>query len=72
MDRFVILGFLYFPEDKSSYIPAAIEMVFLVILCFLAFMWFKRLSKKQEQKTKDLEQRILSERQQNIQSKVEK
>lgn len=56
-------GFLYFPEDKSAYIPAAIEFGVMIVLCIGLFMLFKRISKKQEMKTKDLEARILAERQ---------
>ncbi|MGE6488838.1 hypothetical protein [Paenisporosarcina sp. NPDC076898] len=58
-----ILNFLYFPEDKSAYIPAAFQFLIFAILCVLAFRWIIKLSKKQEQKTKDLEERILRERQ---------
>lgn len=57
-----MMNFLYFPEDKSAYIPAAFQFLIFAILCVLAFRWIIRLSKKQEQKTKDLEERILRER----------
>ncbi|MFP3919639.1 hypothetical protein U5N28_17700 [Lysinibacillus telephonicus] len=67
----IAFGFLYFPEDKTAYIPAAFEFLILIILCVLAFMWIKRLSKKQEMKTKSLEERILRERQQNVQNNSE-
>lgn len=70
MNKFV-LSFLYFPEDKAGYIPAAFEFLVLIILCALVFMWVKRISKKQEAKAKVLEDRILSERQQSTQ-KIEK
>jgi len=58
------MGFLYFPEDKSDYIPVVFELLVMLILCFLVFRLFRRISKKQELKTKDIEERILSERQQ--------
>lgn len=64
----IAFGFLYFPEDKSAYIPAAFEFLIVLILCILAFMWVKRLSKKQEMKMKSLEERVLRERQQNSQN----
>lgn len=60
--------FLYFPEDKSSYIPAALEFLVIFILCVWVFMFVKRISKKQEQKTKALEEYVLS-KQQNPQDK---
>lgn len=62
-----ILNFLYFPDDKSAYIPAAFQFLIFAILCVLAFRWIIKLSKKQEQKTKDLEERILRERETNKQ-----
>ncbi len=58
-----IVNFLYFPEDKSAYIPAAFQFMIFIILCILAFRWIIKISKKQEEKTKELEERILSERQ---------
>ena len=58
-----IITFLYFPEDKSAYIPAAFQFLIFAILCVLAFRWIVKISKKQEEKTKELEERILRERQ---------
>lgn len=53
-------GFLYFPEDKSSYIPAALEFLAILILCLLVFMLVKRVSKKEALKSKALEEYVLS------------
>ena len=47
------LGFLYFPEDKSEYGPAAIEFLIILILCIAVFTFIKKYAKKQELKTKD-------------------
>lgn len=58
----VLMPFLYFPEDKSEYIPAAISFSFFMVLLVLTFMWIQRNSKKQELETKELEERILRER----------
>ncbi|MFC5464297.1 hypothetical protein [Lederbergia graminis] len=64
MDAFLInMPFLYFPEDKSEYIPAFITMAFFVIGAIVTLILFKRISKKQELKTKELEERINRERQ---------
>lgn len=57
-----LMPFLYFPEDKSEYIPAAFSFVFFMILLVLTFRWIQRNSKKQELETKELEERILRER----------
>ncbi|MEK3937542.1 hypothetical protein MKY41_19835 [Sporosarcina sp. FSL W7-1349] len=59
----ILMPFLYFPEDKSEYIPAAISFTFFMILLVLTFMWIRRHSKKQEEETRELEERILRERQ---------
>lgn len=56
------MPFLYFPEDKSEYIPAAFSFTIFMILCVLVFMWIRRNSAKQENETKELEERILRER----------
>ena len=56
------MPFLYFPEDKSEYIPAAISFVIFMILLYFTFRWIRKNSKKQEAETKELEERILNER----------
>jgi len=56
------MPFLYFPEDKTEYISAAISMFFFAILLVLTFMWIRRKSKKQELEAKEFEERILRER----------
>ena len=58
----LLMPFLYFPEDKSEYIPAAISFFFFMILLVITFRWIKRISKKQEEETRELEERILRER----------
>ncbi|BAQ08502.1 putative uncharacterized protein [Bacillus sp. OxB-1] len=58
----ILMPFLYFPEDKSEYIPAVISLTFFMILLILTFVWIRRNSKKQEEETRELEERILRER----------
>ena len=65
-------GFLYFPEDKSSYIPAALEFLAIFIMCVLVFLFVKRLSKKEEIKAKALEDYVLSKQQQSTQNKTDR
>lgn len=55
-------GFMYFPDDKSAYLPAAIEMVLLFLIVFATFKWFRRIGKKQADEAKKLEARALQER----------
>ncbi|WP_445683694.1 hypothetical protein [Sporosarcina sp. FSL K6-3457] len=56
------MPFLYFPEDKTEYIPAAFSFLFFMILMYFALRWIRNNSKKQELETKELEERILRER----------
>ena len=46
--------FLYFPEDKSEYLPAAITMGFFTILAIFAFRYIVKLSKKEQGQVDDL------------------
>ncbi|KIL42590.1 hypothetical protein [Jeotgalibacillus soli] len=69
MHQWLILNlFLYFPEDKSEYIPAAITFVIFMVVTVLTFRLILRVSKKQEEKTKELEEEINRGRQQQIKS----
>lgn len=51
---FVLGLFLYFPEDKTEYIPAAITMVVFTIAAFFAFRFIVKLSKKEQGKVDEL------------------
>ena len=55
-------GFLYFPEDPSGYFTAAIEFAILIIIVVATFRWIKRVAERQELKTKELEARVIAER----------
>ncbi|MGD7046280.1 hypothetical protein [Jeotgalibacillus proteolyticus] len=61
---FMLQLFLYFPEDKSEYIPAAFWMLLFLVLTILTFRWIVRISKRQEEKTREFEEEINRERQQ--------
>lgn len=43
-----MMEFLYFPEDKTEYIPAIITLVIFMILAAFAMYWFIKRSKKEE------------------------
>ncbi|QGQ47827.1 hypothetical protein [Metabacillus sediminilitoris] len=50
-----VLGlFLYFPEDKTEYIPAVITMAIFGIAAFLAFRYIVKVSKKEQGKVDEL------------------
>ena len=44
-----MMEFLYFPEDKSEYIPAFIMLVIFMIGAIAAMMFFYKKSKKEQQ-----------------------
>lgn len=53
------MPFLYFPEDKSEYIPAFITLAICMLLAYLAYRLIKRYSEKQEQKMKEFEEQVM-------------
>lgn len=55
-------GFFYTPEDKSAYLPAAIEFGILIIIVFATYRWVRRYSARQAEAAKHLEARALQER----------
>lgn len=58
INEYVLALFLYFPEDKSEYIPASISFLIFFIAAVLTFRLIKKVSKREEAKTKDLEEKI--------------
>ena len=72
MDQFILnWGFLYFPEDKSTYFPAAIEMILLIAIVFFLFKWLRKNSVKQAAEAEKLEERALAERDARMQLQKE-
>ena len=53
------MEFLYFPEDKSEYIPALITLAICILLAYITFRLVKRYSRKQEEKMKEFEEEVL-------------
>lgn len=54
----VLSLFLYFPEDKSEYLPAAISLGIFAIAAFFTFRFIVKISKKEALKAKELEERL--------------
>jgi hypothetical protein len=57
----IILGFLYFPEDKSEYIPALMTMVIFFIGALITFRILVKHSKKEEKKQERLQEKMLND-----------
>ena len=49
--------FLYFPEDKTAYIPAVITLI-IFSLAYVVFTIFRKISKREEKKAKELEEKL--------------
>lgn len=66
MNRFTFaMFFLYFPEDKTEYIPAVISFSIFLAFCILTFLWVKKISRKQEERAKEMEKRLMMDAQNN-------
>ncbi|QED49141.1 hypothetical protein [Cytobacillus dafuensis] len=61
LESYIMSLFLYFPEDKTEYIPAAISFTIFFILCVLTFRFILRVSNRQAIKAKELEDQIMNE-----------
>lgn len=71
MTQFVLnWGFLYFPEDKSTYLPAIMQLLIMVLICVAVFRLFRKISAREAEKAKALEQEMLNKRVNN-QAKLE-
>ncbi|MBT2694927.1 hypothetical protein [Bacillus sp. ISL-55] len=58
---FIISLFLYFPEDKTEYIPAAITSLVFLIGAVLTMRYIIKVSKREAQKAKEHEQAIMEQ-----------
>lgn len=47
--------FLYFPEDKSEYLPAGITVFIFFLAAVAVFFLIKKVSKKEQLKAEELE-----------------
>ncbi|MFZ3590614.1 hypothetical protein ACOI1C_15525 [Bacillus sp. DJP31] len=56
--HFIVGLFLYFPEDKSEYIPAGITFVIFLILAILVMRLIIVTSSKELEKAKEVEERM--------------
>ena len=62
MNLWILNEFLYFPDDKAEYIPAALEMGIILILCILVFNFFRKKAKRDLEKTREIEEKNFKEK----------
>lgn len=58
LQSLILSLFLYFPEDKSEYIPAAISFAIFFIACIFTMRFIIKISKREAEKAKELEEHI--------------
>ena len=58
MNNTVIALFLYFPEDKTEYIPAAIWLVAFTLLALLTMRFIMKYSRKEAEKAREYEKAL--------------
>ncbi|WP_027410106.1 hypothetical protein [Anoxybacteroides tepidamans] len=59
---YILNLFLYFPEDKREYIPAAITCTLFLIAAILTMRLIIKVSKYQEEKAKQFEEQLRKEK----------
>jgi hypothetical membrane protein len=57
--------FLYFPEDKTEYIPAAISFFIFLIMAVLVMRLIIKVSRKELRKEKEAEERMRKWKEEN-------
>ena len=58
MNNSVLALFLYFPEDKTEYIPAAIWLAAFTILALLTMRFIMSYSRKEAEKAREYEKAL--------------
>ncbi|MFE8702398.1 hypothetical protein ACFYKX_17510 [Cytobacillus sp. FJAT-54145] len=59
LQSYILAMFLYFPEDKSEYIPAAISFAVFLVFAIITMRVIIRASRKEAAKAKELEDKIM-------------
>lgn len=54
-----MMPFLYFPEDKTEYIPAILMLLLFVLIAYIVYRFIKKYSRNEEQKMKEFEEKVL-------------
>ncbi|CDZ99158.1 hypothetical protein BN1048_00281 [Jeotgalicoccus saudimassiliensis] len=54
-----MMPFLYFPEDKTEYIPAIIMLLLFILLALIVYKLIRKYSRNEEEKMRDFEEKVL-------------
>ncbi|WP_223701514.1 hypothetical protein [Sutcliffiella deserti] len=58
LQAYALQLFLYFPEDKTEYIPAGITFAIFFVAAIFFFRLIVKISNKESEKAKELEERL--------------
>ncbi|WP_231889792.1 hypothetical protein [Oceanobacillus sp. Castelsardo] len=59
MNMYILMPFLYFPEDKTEYIPAVISLViFMSLACVAMYVFYKKSKKDEEEFNKKYNEQL--------------
>lgn len=56
-----MMEFLYFPQDRTEYIPAVIILLLVLVAAMVAVYFIKKYSVKQEDKLREFEARVMAQ-----------
>ncbi|HJE18894.1 MAG TPA: hypothetical protein K8V35_00885 [Aliicoccus persicus] len=56
-----MMEFLYFPQDRTEYIPAVIILLLVLVAAMVAVYFIKKYSAKQEDKLREFEARVMAQ-----------
>ena len=54
-----MMPFLYFPDDKTEYIPALIMLLLFILLAFIVYKLIRKYSRNEEEKMREFEEKVL-------------
>ena len=60
--------YLYFPEDKTEYIPVVLQLVAVLILAVFVIRWLLKRSAIEAEQARQLEERLKAEKEQGVQN----
>ena len=63
------MPFLYFPEDKTAYLPAAITLIIFMAMAAVTMYLFYKKSKKDEQAFNDKYENSIHDASETVESK---
>lgn len=63
------MPFLYFPEDKTAYLPAAITLIIFMCMAAVTMYLFYKKSKKDEQAFNDKYEKSIHDAKQSVETK---